>query len=326
MRAVIAEKPGGPEVLRVEEMPDPLPGPDQVRVRVRAAGLNRADLLQRRGQYPAPADADPRVLGLEFAGEVERVGALVKTFKEGDRVMGLCGGGAHADRVVVHERLLMRTPPNLDHVQAASVPEAYITAHDALFTQGTLAPGERLLVHAVGSGVGLAAVQLAHAAGCWVVGTSRTATKLERAREQGLDAGVLVENTHFASKVREATGGAGVHLVADFMGASYLHDNLASRAYQGRLVIIGLMGGMRAEIDLSQLMTRRLKVWGTVLRSRPLEEKAAATHLFAEHALPWLARGMIKPIIDRVYPVQAIQAAHQQMERNENFGKIVLTF
>jgi putative PIG3 family NAD(P)H quinone oxidoreductase len=326
MRAVIMDKPGGPEVLTVQDMPDPQPGPDQVRVRVRAAGLNRADLLQRRGQYPTPADADPRIPGLEFAGEVERVGALVKAFKEGDRVMGLCSGGAHADRVVVHERLLMRTPANLDHTQAASLPEAFITAHDALFTQGELAPGERVLVHAVGSGVGLAAVQLAHAAGCLVVGTSRTESKLEQAKQYGLDVGVLAHDGHFAAKVREATSGAGVHLVADFMGASYLHDNLASLTYQGRLAVIGLLGGVRGEIDLSQLMTRRLKIWGTVLRSRALEEKAAATHVFAEHALPWLARGVVKPVIDRVYPVQAIQAAHQQMERNENFGKIVLTF
>jgi NADPH2:quinone reductase len=327
MRAVIIEKAGGPEVLRVEEVDEPLPGPGQVRVRVRAAGLNRADLMQRRGQYPPPSDADPRIPGLEFAGDVERVGEHVSSFKEGDRVMGLVGGGAHADRVVVHERMLMRVPTDMEYVTAAAIPEAYITAHDALFVQGDLAPGERLLVHAVGSGVGVAALQLANAAGCQVLGTSRTAAKLESAKELGLDTGILVgEDGRFAAKVREATHGGGVHLIADFMGAAYLHENLASLAYQGRLCIIGLLGGVRGEIDLSQMLTRRLRMWGTVMRGRPLEEKAAATQSFAEQMLPWFSRRRIKPVIDRVYPVQAVQAAHAQMERNENFGKIVLTF
>jgi putative PIG3 family NAD(P)H quinone oxidoreductase len=326
MRAVVLTGAGGPDVLRIQEVPTPEPGWGQVRVRVRSAGLNRADLLQRQGHYPAPPDAQADIPGLEFAGEVEKLGPGATDFKLGEYVFGIVGGGGQAEFVVVPERTLVRVPASLDPLAAGGVPEAFITAHDALFTQGQLRLGERLLIHAVGSGLGTAMVQLARAASCTVLGTARSENKLERAEALGMDIGIHAPEGRFAAKVREATNGAGVNMVADVLGGGALHENLASLSYQGRMVVIGLMSGSREEVDLSQLLTRRLKLWGTVLRSRPLEEKIAATRAFSEQVVPLLARGVVKPVIDRVYPAQAVQAAHQQMARNENFGKIVLTF
>src|SRR6266702_1157322 len=217
MRAVVITSPGGPEVLKVQEVETPEPVGDQVRVRVRASGINRADLLQRAGAYPAPPGSPSNIPGLEFAGEVDAVGPLVRAWKPGQRVMGLVGGGAQAECVLAHEGLLVEIPQNLDFVQAAGVPEVFMTAHDALFTQAGLQMGERVLIHAAGSGVGTAAIQLAHAAGASVFGTSRTPGKLERARELGLDVGLSDQN--FAAEVHRLTNGEGVHVVLDFIGA-----------------------------------------------------------------------------------------------------------
>lgn len=326
MRAVVIEGRGGPEVMRLTDVPEPEVGPGLVRVQVKAAALNRADLLQRLGRYGSPSQGGPVIPGLEFAGTVDVVGEGVSSLKRGDRVFGIVSGGGQAEKVVVHERGAIRIPKNLDDISAAAIPEAFVTAHDALFSQGGLRAGERVLVHAVGSGVGLAALQLARVAGAFTVGTSRTAAKLERAKEFGLDAAVDTSSGKWASAVRQATGGAGVDLLADFIGAAGLGENLASLAERGRMVVIGLLGGSRAELDLDQLLTRRLRVWGTVLRARPLEEKLAAAQAFAREVVPLLAAGKVKPVVDRVYPAQAVQAAHAQMEQNENFGKIVLTF
>ncbi|HUB07133.1 MAG TPA: NAD(P)H-quinone oxidoreductase [Myxococcales bacterium] len=327
MRAVIVKEAGGPEVLQLEEVEDPRAGPGEVRVRVRAAGVNRADLLQRMGLYPAPRGVRQDVLGMEFAGEVESLGVGSDGWKVGDRVMGIAPGAAQAELVVAHERMLLRIPDALDFAAAAAVPEAFLTAHDALYRQGSLAPGEAVLVHAAGSGVGTAAVQLAAAGGSRTIGTSRSPRKLEHARELGLGHGLVVERgAGFSKAVRELTGGEGVRLIADFVGGPYLDENLRSLAVGGRLVVIGLLGGAKAEIDLSRLMTARLHVMGTTLRSRAPEEKMAVTQAFARQGLPLLAAGKIRAIVDRVLPASEVRAAHELLAKNDTFGKLVLAF
>ncbi|MFN2482514.1 MAG: NAD(P)H-quinone oxidoreductase [Pyrinomonadaceae bacterium] len=326
MRAVVIAAHGGVENLEVREVARPAAEGDRVRVRVMAAALNRADLLQRRGLYPAPAGAVRDVPGLEFAGEVEQLGGEARAWRAGQRVFGITAGGAQAEYVVVPESALAGVPDNLSWAEAAAVPEAFITAHDALFTQGGLTVGERVGVHAAGSGVGLAALQLARAAGAQTFGTARTAAKLERARGFGLDEGVVVgeEPRVFADAVRERTGGAGVNLIVDLVGASYLAANLDALAPLGRLIFVGTMAGSKAELDLRVVMRKRLRLRGTVLRARSTEEKARAVRLFAEQVVPLLARGVVRPTVDSVFDLAGARAAHSRMEANENFGKIVL--
>ncbi|MBD0370184.1 MAG: NAD(P)H-quinone oxidoreductase [Pyrinomonadaceae bacterium] len=327
MRAVFIASHGGVEGLEVREVPRPsAPAADRVLVRVRACALNRADLLQRRGHYPAPAGAPQEIPGLEFAGEVEEVGPEARRVRQGERVFGITGGGAQAEYVSVPESTLAPVPENLDWAEAACVPEAFITAHDALFTQGGLSMGERVLVHAAGSGVGLAAVQLSHAAGAIVYGTSRTAEKLERAREYGLDESVAVvdEPSRAAEAVREWTEGAGVDVVLDLVGAKYLSANLEALALGGRLLFVGTTSGARAELDFGLVMRKRLKIIGTVLRSRTTEEKAAATRSFEKHVLPLLKQGLVRPVIDKIYNLEEVRDAHTRLESNESFGKVVL--
>ena len=292
MRAIVITGKGGAEVLEVREVPTPEPRGEQVRVRVRACGLNRADLMQARGMYPAPPGAPADIPGLEYAGEVDALGPDVTgPLKVGDRVFGIVGGGGQAEYVLTHERMAVPIPANLDFVEAAAVPEAFITAHDALLTQGRLEPGGRVLIHAVGSGVGTAAVQVAHAMGCTVFGTSRTAAKLERARGLGLDHAIDTSAEDFAEVVRSRTDGAGVDVVIDFLGGPALAGNLAALATRGRLVLVGLLGGSGAPFDLNLMLRKRLTIVGTTLRARPLEEKIAATRRFADQVVPWLARG-----------------------------------
>ncbi|MDQ2714904.1 MAG: NAD(P)H-quinone oxidoreductase [Chloroflexota bacterium] len=323
MRAVVITRPGAPEVLEMREVETPEPLGDYVRVRVRASGINRADLLQRAGGYPAPPGSPSDIPGMEFSGEVESVGPLVRAWKPGQRVMGLAGGGAQAEYIVAHEGLLVEIPQNLDFVQAAGVPEVFITAHDALFTQAGLQMGERVLIHAAGSGVGTAAIQLAHAAGATVFGTSRTPEKLERAKELGLHA--AISDKDFAAEVQRLTGNAGVHVVLDFIGAAYLEQNLAALAPWGRLVFLATLGGTQAQVNLATLMGKRIQMRGSTLRTRTLEEKLAATRRFATHVLPLLASGAVKPIIEQVYPMHEIAAAHTAMGENRNFGKLIVT-
>lgn len=324
MRAIRIVEPGGPEVLRMTEVPRPEPGPSEIRVRVRAAGVNRAEILQRRGHYPAPPGWPADVPGLEFAGEVEAVGERVTAWKAGDRVMGLVGGGGYAEFVVVHEREAVPVPEPLSWEEAAAIPEVFVTAHDALFTRGRLRMGEAVLIHAVGSGVGTAAVQLARAAGATVLGTSRTEWKLERARELGLAIPIPAGGHEFADDVLDATGGRGADVILDLVGAGYLPRNLKCVALLGRIVVVGLTGGAFAEIDLGVLLRKRVTLVGTSLRSRPLEEKVAAVQAFARHALPLFADGRIRPVIDEVFPISNAAGAHRRMEADRNFGKIVL--
>ncbi|GHO87999.1 NAD(P)H-quinone oxidoreductase [Dictyobacter formicarum] len=322
MRAAIITRPGGPEVLEIQDREKPEPMGDWVRVRVRAAGVNRADLAQRAGFYPAPPGSPADIPGMEFAGEVDAVGPLVQRWKPGQRVMGIVGGGAQAEYILVHEGMLVEIPENLDFIQAAAVPEVFMTAHDALFTQAGLQMGERLLVHAVGSGVGTAAVQLASAAGATVYGTSRTASKLERAKNLGLEVGLT--NPNFAPEIKQLTKGEGVHVVLDFVGGAYMEQNLDALTTWGRLVFLATMGGSHADVNLGVVMTKRLQIRGCTLRSRTLEEKLAVTRRFATHVVPLLASAKVRPIVEEVFPLHEIAKAHSTMADNRNFGKLVL--
>jgi putative PIG3 family NAD(P)H quinone oxidoreductase len=326
MRAIRIVEPGGPEVLRMEEIPRPEPGLSEIRVRVRATGVNRAEILQRRGLYPAPPGWPVDVPGLEFAGEVEAVGDRVSAWKPGDRAMGLVGGGGYAEFVVVHEREAVPVPESLSWEEAAAVPEVFVTAHDALFTRGRLRMGEAVLIHAVGSGVGTAAVQLARVVGANVLGTSRTGWKLERAQELGLEVPIPAGGHEFADDVLDATGGTGADVILDLVGAGYLPRNLKCVALLGRIVVVGLTGGAFAEIDLGILLRKRVTIVGTSLRSRPLEEKIAAVQAFAREALPLLRDGRIRPVLDETFPMADAAGAHRRMEADANFGKIVLVW
>src|SRR5690349_13629593 len=328
MKAVRIVSFGGVEGLQVVDAPDaPQPSADRVRVRVRAAGLNRADILQRLGRYPAPAGYPQDIPGLEFAGEVESLGEDARTWKAGDRVFGITGGGAQAEYVTVPESTLARIPDSLNWVEAASIPEVFMTAHDALFTQCELQMGETVLIHAAGSGVGTAASQLVKAAGAFAYGTSRTPEKLERAKEHGLSESATVgdDPSRLVDAVKKWTKAAGVNVILDLVGAAYLKPNLDSLATLGRLIFVGTTSGSKAEIDYGLVMRKRLRILGTSLRTRSTEQKAIATRLFAQHVVPLLANGSVRPVIDSVFRIEEVREAHKRIESNESFGKVVLT-
>jgi putative PIG3 family NAD(P)H quinone oxidoreductase len=326
MKAVYITEFGGPKVLDIREVAEPPPpASSQILVQVRAAGLNRADLLQRRGLYPPPAGYSPNIPGLEFAGEIVDVGKDVARYKAGNRVFGITAGEAQAQFLLVDESLAAEIPENLSFTEAAAVPEVFITAHDAVFVQGKLEKNEWLLVHAVGSGVGLAALQLAKALGSRVIGTSRTQDKLDRCREFGLDVPLLAEGLKFAKEVMNATG-EGADVILDLVGAAYFSENLASAAQKGRLLLVGLTGGALAEFDLRTALSKRLTIIGTSLRSRRLEEKADAVRRFSDEVVPLFAKGIIRPNVGRTFPLGEIRAAHDYLESNESFGKVVVEF
>jgi putative PIG3 family NAD(P)H quinone oxidoreductase len=335
MKAVYIKEFGGAENLEIRETENPpAPRDKEVLIRVRAAGLNRADILQRRGFYPAPPGAHERIPGLEFAGEIAEIGKNVEDFQTGERVFGIAAGGAQAEYLLSEESLLVQIPDNLSFAEAAAVPEAFVTAADAIFTQGNLQSGETLLVHAVGSGVGLAALQLAKSKNIYTIGTSRTSDKLKRCGDYGLDCGILIDTNsiaadpqQFADKIKIKTGGKGVDVILDLVGASYFSANLQSLAVKGRLILIGLTGGAAAkEFNLGTALSKRLKIIGTVLRSRSAEEKAEATRVFADEVVPLLASGKIKPNIDRQFDAKEIRDAHEYLESNQSFGKVILEF
>lgn len=327
MKAVYINKFGGPENLEIREVPDP-PKPlgKNVLVRVRAAGLNRADLLQRKGFYPAPEGYSSNIPGLEFAGEVVEVGERVASWKPGDRVMAITAGEAQAELASIDDSLLIRIPERLSFTDAAAIPEAFITAHDAIFTLGELKERQTLLVHAVASGVGIAALQMAKQAGATVIGTSRTSDKLERCAEIGLDHGIVTTDATFAADVKQVTDGRGADVILDLVGASYFSENLASLATKGRLILVGLTGGATAEFDLRTALQKRARIIGTVLRGRSVVEKAAATEAFVEHAMADIEAGSIQPVVDKVFPLEQIREAHEYLESNQSFGKVVLEF
>lgn len=328
MKAVQIEQFTGPDGLALIEADKPVLTNDaSVLVRNHAAGLNRADLLQVFGKYPPPTGYDARRPGMEFAGEIETVGEGVTGWKKGDRVFGITAGEAQAEYLTVDATLLARIPDNLSFSQAAGVPEVFITAHDALFTRGRLRRGETVLIHAIGSGVGLAGLQLAKAAGAAVIGTSRTPDKLERCREFGLDHGIVVSDTgKVAENVSEVTSGRGVDVILDLVGGGYFEANLASLALKGRLVLVGLTAGREARIDLGMMLAKRATVVGTILRARPVGEKADATGRFAKEVVPLLASGRITPNIDRVFDAKDVVDAYKYLASNASFGKVILEF
>ena len=325
MRAISIREPGGVDVLVMKEVADLVPPPNHVRVRVAFAGVNRADLLQRMGVYPAPKGVPADVPGLELSGVVDELGDGVTELSLGDRVFGLVAGGAYAEQVVLHERELAKIPEGVSDEQAAAVPEAFVTAYDAMVVRGRLKPGERVLISAVGSGVGTAGSQIARALGCFVVGTSRTQDKLDRARSLGMDVGVLA-----SGKAAELTFGieaacpGGIDVVLELVGGSYVETDVAVCALRGRIILVGLTGGASTDLNLGALLRKRLELIGTVLRSRPLEEKIEAASILRRTIAPWLARGIVKPVIDKVFPLEEAGAAHALVATNETFGKVLL--
>jgi NADPH:quinone reductase len=326
MRAVVLTGTGGPEVLGHAERPRPEPGPAEILVRIRASALNRADLLQRRGMHPAPPGSPADIPGLEYAGEVEAAGPDARLWQAGDRVMGIVGGGGHAEYICVHEREAIPIPAGLSFEEAAAIPEVFLTAYDALFGQLHLRMGERVLIHAVGSGVGTAAVQLARAVGATTFGTSRTADKLARAVELGLEHAIDSSDEAWATSLAGALAGSTLDAVLDLVGGEYLMPSLRLLGTGGRAIVVGTVAGSRTEMDLRLLLQKRLHLMGTALRSRPLEEKIALARDFSRSALPLFEAGRLAPVVDRVLPFDSIGEAHRQMETNATFGKIVLTW
>lgn len=328
MKAVYIREFGSVDHLEIREMSDP-PKPlgTQVLVRLKAAGLNRADLLQARGLYPPPPGYSPNIPGLEFAGEVVEAGSDAAGWTVGTRVFGITAGESQAEFVLTDASLISRIPDNLSFIEAACVPEAFITAHDAIFSLGGLGRNENLLIHAVGSGVGLAGLQLAKANGVFVIGTSRTADKLERCREFGLDAGLEVSDPNdFAESVMVVSDGRGVDVILDLVGGAYFDQSVRSLAPKGRLILVGLTSGRTAEFNLGMALQKRAQIIGTVLRPRTLEEKAAATKKFADEVLPLFASQKVRPNLDRAFSSSDVIEAYKYLESNVSFGKVVLEF
>lgn len=324
-RAVIISRHGGPDVLRVASRPAPAPGPHEVLVRVHASAMNRADVLQRMGRYPPPAGAPADVPGLELAGHVHVVGHGVTRWRTGDRVFGLVPGGAHADYVLAPADTLVAVPDALDWTSAGAIPEACITAFDAL-QQAAIEAGDVVLVHAAASGVGIAAVQLVRALGATALGTARNAEKLARLTPLGLAHGFDASGgvAALARWVREVSGGRGADVALDLVGGDYFSATLKALAPRGRLVLIGLLGGAGSSIPLGTVLRNRLTIRGTVLRTRGLDERVQDASAFAERVLPLLRAGAVRPVVDSVFPLSEIAAAHERMESNASFGKVVI--
>jgi NADPH2:quinone reductase len=328
MRAMVIIPNADGGTLELREAPEPAPGPGELLIQVRATALNRADLAQRRGAYPAPVkagDSGLAIAGLEAAGEVVGMGSAVTGFAVGDRVMAMCAGG-YAELATVEHCLAVRVPERLSWEEAAAIPVAYMTAHDALITNARLQAGESVLVNAASSGVGVAAIQIARFWGAKpVLGTSGVSAKLAALAELGLDIGINYRSENFADAVLAATNGAGVDVVIDHVGAPYLADNLRCMALRGRLVSIGRLGGGIGDLNLDVLALRRLSLIGVTFRTRTLDERIAIAQRVATDLLPGLADGRLRPLVDRVFPLQEALAAQAYMASNAQIGKIVLT-
>ena len=323
MKAIVVDHPGGPEVMRLADVPDPVPGDGEVLLRVRATAVNRADLLQRQGFYPPPPGAS-EILGMEAAGEVEAVGPGVGDWSPGMRAAALLAGGSYAELVAVPAGQLLPVPAGLDLEQSAAIPEVFLTAHDNLFTRAGLRSGETLLIHGGGSGVGTAAIQLAHRAGARVLVTAGSAAKLRRCAELGADAGINHREEDFVARARELTDGRGVDVILDIMGAAYLERNLASLAPDGRLVIIGMQGGARAEVDLNAMLRSRLTLLATTMRGRSVEQKSEIVARARVEVMPGFLDGSLRPVIHVVLPLAQAAEAHRIIEAGDNVGKVVL--
>jgi putative PIG3 family NAD(P)H quinone oxidoreductase len=324
MRAVIAEGTGGPEVLSVREVPDPEPGPGEVVVAVTAAALNRADLLQRQGFYPPPPGASD-VIGMECSGTVAALGDDVEGWQVGDEVCALLAGGGYASRVAVPAGQLMPVPSGVDLVTAAALPEVACTVWSNVFMVAGLQRDEVLLVHGGAGGIGSFAIQLAHALGSRVLTTAGTEEKRRACRDLGADVAIDYHEQDFVEEVRAATDGGGADVILDNMGAKYLPRNLDALATEGRLVVIGMQGGTKGELDLGKLLRKRAAVIGTTLRARPVAEKSAICASVVEHVWPLVADGTVRPVVGRTMPLDEVAAAHALMESGEHSGKILLT-
>ncbi len=324
MRAVVIREPGDPDVLEVREVPLPEPSRGEVRVRVRATAVNRADILQRLGKYPAPPGSPAHIPGMEIAGEVDALGDGVTELRVGDRVLGLVGGGAYAEYVVVHARALAHLGPLVPFTDAAAIPEAFLTAWDAIVTQAHLAAGETLLVHAVASGVGTAAIQIANALGATSIGTARTPDKLSRVQALGLTHGICVRDGTFVAEVLARTSGLGVDVVLDLVGGDYVAQDIECIKAKGRIIVASVTAGSKATLDLGALLGKRGTVRGTMLRSRPLEEKIVLAQTLEENLLPLFALGRLRPVIDRVLELEDAPLAHRLVQSNDTVGKVVL--
>lgn len=324
MKAIVVYAAAAAPRLVWQEVADPVMGAGEVLVRVRASAVNRADLLQARGGYAPPPGAS-EILGLEMAGDILAVGDDVAGWQPGDRVCALLPGGGYAELAVVPQQMLLRLPEGWTYAQGAATPEVWYTAFVNLFLEGDLQAGERTLIHAGASGVGTAAIQLARAAGAEVYATAGTAEKAQRCRELGAALAVNYQEQDFLTAIQEATGGEGVDLILDPVGATYLARNLALLRPKGRLVSIGLLSGGRAELDMGLLLGKRLRLIGSTLRNRSLAEKIAITEEFRERFWPLLAAGVLFPVIDCAFPMPEAQAAHAYVRQNRNTGKVILT-
>jgi putative PIG3 family NAD(P)H quinone oxidoreductase len=323
MRAVVITEPGEPEVLRWLQVPDPVPGPDEVLIDVAAAGVNRADLMQRLGGYPPPPGAPPYP-GLECSGRVRAVGAQVTSWRPGDEVCALLAGGGYAELVAVPQGQVLPVPETVPVTSAAAFPEAACTVWVNIFELAGLTGGETLLVHGGASGIGTLAIQLATAVGARVICTAGSAEKLARCRELGADVTVNYRTEDFVEAVNDATAGAGADVILDIMGASYLARNVAALAMGGRLAVVGMQGGMRAELDIGALLAKRARVQASGLRGRPAHEKAAIIAAVREHVWPLVSAGKVAPVIDRELPMSQAAQAHRVMAASEHVGKILL--
>jgi len=324
MRAIGVEGKGKQARLVPVDVPAPEPGPDELRIDVAATAVNRADLMQRRGLYPPPPGAS-EILGLECSGLVERVGANVRGFARGDRVMALLPGGGYAEQAVVDAGSAMRVPDSLRLIDAAAIPEVFLTCHLTLFEIADVRPGQTVLVHGGGSGIGTAAIQLLQRAGARVLVTAGSEEKCRRCVELGAELAVQYKQDDFAAKVRDATQGSGVDVVLDHVGGAYLERNVGLLKRGGMLVLIGLMGGPKAELDLGAVLSGHLRITGSTLRTRPANEKTALVRSFQTRFADDLASGRLRPIIDGELPLERAQAAHDRIEASDHFGKILLT-
>ncbi len=323
MRAIVLSEHGGPEVLVMTDVPDPVPGPEEVLVEVTATAVNRADLLQRMGLYPGPPMSH-EIPGLEFAGRVIEVGERVVGRAVGDAVMGIVGGGAYAERLVVHERQTLRVPVGTELSDAGAIPEVFVTAYDALVLQGGLGAGGWALVHAGASGVGTAAIQLAAAVGARVAVTC-SAPKVSACEQLGADLVLDRADGAFADAVVAASGGDGVDVVLDVVAGDYVAQNLRAARVGGTIVQVGVMGSATATVPVGLLLSRRVRWVGTVLRGRPVEEKIAVSRRCEHDLVPLFEAGALRPVIDRRFALDDVAAAHEYVASNANVGKVLLT-
>ena len=327
MQAVVISKPGSPDVLRVDEFPDPTITKNEVLIKVVGAGVNRADLLQRRGMYPSPEGFRDEIPGLEVSGIIVQIGENVpKEWKEGQKVMALVDGEGYASMAAINHRMLMEVPSDIEIIHASGIPEVFLTAYDALVIQCGMKLQDKLLIHAVGSGVGTAAVQIAKEFDCQIFGTAGNDAKIDFAKQLGLQHGINYNEESFLEHIKSTTNKSGVDIILDVVGSGYLEDNVNSLSVKGRLIIIGLLGGDKANIQLGKILRNRLQIIGTVLRSRTLEEKINLTNQFKNDFLYKFSQKKIHPVIDRVYPYHLANEAHELMENNANTGKIILDF